>query len=98
MAKIRGTDLCYTVGLLSSNAEYVFTVRAENTAGESADVAILESPAKTKAKASECTHIPMFLDFIKISILLPCNSLPCGTECYLRWLQHLVNVQERKDF
>ena len=21
--------------------------------------------------------------------------LPCGTECYLRWLQHLANVQEK---
>ena len=70
VAKITGRDLCYTVGELSSNTEYEFAVRAENKAGESADIAILESPAKTKAKASECTHIPLFLYFIKISNFL----------------------------
>ena len=53
VAKITGRDLCYTVGELSSNTEYEFAVRAENKAGESADVAVLESPAKTRAKASE---------------------------------------------
>ena len=63
VAKITGRDLCYTVGELSSNTEYEFAVRAENKAGESADIAILESPAKTKAKASELyshTHVLVF--------------------------------------
>ena len=73
---ITGQDLCYTVGELSSNTEYEFAVRAENKAGESADIAILESPAKTKAKASECTHTPMFLYFIKISNFLFLPHIP----------------------
>ena len=53
VAKISGKDLSYTVGELSSNTEYEIEVKAENIAGESADVAVLETPAKTKAKASE---------------------------------------------
>ena len=57
VAKVSGQELSYTVGDLNSDTEYEFAVKAENIAGESADVATLESPAKTKAKASEFANV-----------------------------------------
>ena len=70
VAKITGRDLCYTVGELSSNTEYEFAVRAENKAGQSADIAILESPAKTKAKASEF-NLAFSLDYAMRNSVFP---------------------------